>query len=98
MTRLTRVLDEQSYIVDEDKINHQINGYSGMAINKLAQFENMYTDLITSQSQITKELEKLRTQDKLHSLKFKELMAKKLINNNFLILLKTYGLHTIESN
>lgn len=92
MTRLTKAFDNKIYIVDDDKVSHDINGYSGDAINKLAQFENMYANLVASQSEISKELERLRNEAKTHTVKFKELMAKKLINNNILILLKTYGL------
>ncbi len=92
MTRLTRAFDKKIYIVDDDKVSHNLNGYSGDAVNKLALFENMYDDLIASQSEISKELEKLRNEDKTHSVKFKELMARKLTNTNFLIFLKTYGL------
>jgi hypothetical protein len=92
MTRLTRASDKKIYIVDDDKVSHNLNGYSGDAVNKLALFENMYDDLIASQSEISKELERLRNEDKTHSVKFKELMARKLTNTNFLIFLKTYGL------
>ena len=93
MVRLTRALDNNEfYIVDDDKVNHDVNGYSGDAINKLANFENIYDDLVASQSEISKELEILRNEGKTHSCKFKELMVKKLTNNNIIILFKTYGL------
>jgi len=93
MERLTRALDNNEfYIVDDDKVNHDVNGYSGDAINKLAKFENIYDDLLASQDEISKELERLRNAGKTHSLKFKELMAKKFTNNNIIILFKAYGL------
>lgn len=92
MTRLTRALDNNEfYIVDDDKVNHDINGYSGDAINRLAKFENLYDDLLANQSKISKELEILRNEGKTHSCKFKELMVKKLTNVNIIILFKTYG-------
>lgn len=69
-----------------------VNGYSGDAINKLAKFENFYDDLISKQNEISKELEKLRVEGKTHSVKFKQLLANKMTNNNIMILLKTYGL------
>ena len=93
MTRLTRALDNNEfYIVDDDKVKHDVNGYSGDAINKLAKFENIYDDLVANQSEMSKELERLRNEGKTHSFKFKELMAKKFTNNNNIILFKTYGL------
>lgn len=93
MIRLTRVLnDNEFYIVDDDKVSHYANGYSGDAINKLAQFENFYDDLVASQGTISKELERLRNEDKKNSVKFRELMVKKLTNSNIIILLKAYGL------
>jgi len=92
MERLTRVLDNGFYIVDDTKVQHDVNGYSGEAINRLAMFENMYNDLLLKQSEISKELEKLRSEDKMHSVKFKQLLANKLTNMNILILFKTYGL------
>lgn len=81
------------YVVDDTKVQHEANGYSGDAINKLAKFENIYDDLISKQSEISKELEKLRLEDKTHSVKFKQLLANKITNNNIIILFKTYGLN-----
>lgn len=93
MERLTRAFEnDEFYIVDGDKVNHDANGYSGDAINKLAKFENIYDDLVANQSEISEELERLRNEDKTHSFKFKELMAKKFTNNNIITLFKTYGL------
>ena len=86
MDRLTRVLDNNKfYIVDDDKISREAGGYSGEAVEKLAKFENLCDDLEASQSKISKELEKLRHEGKTKSFKFRELMAKKLTNNNIII-------------
>lgn len=92
MDRLTRVLDNKNFFVDESKINRVNNGYFGDAVNKLAMFENFYDDLVANQLKISNELEKLRTDGKTHTVKFKQLFAKKLENKNILILFKTYGL------
>jgi hypothetical protein len=93
MDRLTRALDKDSYVVDDTKVQHDVNGYSGDAITKLAKFENLYDDLISKQCEISKELEKLRFEDKTHSVKFRQLLANKMTNNNVLILFRTYGLY-----
>ena len=46
MERLTRLSDNNEFfIIDNDKINHNGNGYSGTAINRLAKFEDIYDDL-----------------------------------------------------
>lgn len=93
MERLTRSSsNNEFYIVDDDKVSHDANGYSGAAIEKLAKFENIYDDLVANQIEISKELEKLRNEGKKNSVKFKELMAKKLINSNVISIFKAYGL------
>jgi hypothetical protein len=46
-------MDNNIYIVDD--IKHDTNGYSGVAIDKLAKFENLYDDLIAKQNEIAEE-------------------------------------------
>lgn len=49
MERLTRSSsNNEFYIVDDEKVNHGANGYSGAAIEKLAKFENIYDDLVAN--------------------------------------------------
>lgn len=93
MERITRMQgDNDLYIVDELTLNNDVNGYTGEAITRLARFENIYEDLIASQSQIPKELEKLRKEGKTKSVRFKELMVMKMTNANIINLFKKYGL------
>jgi len=93
MERLTKVLgNNDHYLVDDLAIKHDVNGYTGEAIAKLAKFENIHADLIASQSQIPEELEKLRNEGKTKSVRFKELMVKKMTNATMINLFKTYGL------
>lgn len=85
MERLTKKLDKNNnYIVDEDKIDQ--------AISKLAIFENIYEELNAEQIVISKKLESLRNEGKMKSLKFRELMTKKLTNSAVLMIFKNYGL------
>jgi hypothetical protein len=87
MLRLTRALESNaSYIVDDDLIIREECGYSGDAINRLARYENTIDDLLASQIEIAKGLEKLRNEGKTHSVKFRELMVKKLTNSHILVL------------
>ncbi len=93
MARLTRALvKSECYAVDDDKVTHDVNGYSGEAIIKLAKFENIYDDLLASQNNISKELERLRNEGKKNSVKFRELLGKKLMNSHTIILFETNGL------
>lgn len=93
MYRLTRNLDSNSfYFVNDTKVQHVVNGYTGDAVNKLAKFENIYDDLISKQSEISKELEKLRFDGKTHTVKFKQLLTNKLTNSNILSLFRAYEL------
>ena len=85
MERLTKKLDDKDiYIVDNDKIDQ--------AINKLAIFEDIYEELNAEQIEISKKLEVLRNEGKMKSLKFRELMTKKLTNSAVLTLFKNYGI------
>lgn len=92
MDRLTRMLGNNEYIADDITLNHVDNGYTGEAITRLAKFENIYEDLIASQNQIPKELEKLRNEGKTKSVRFRELMVTKMTNANIIDLFKRYGL------
>jgi len=93
MERLTRVLGNHDlYVVDDLTVNHDGNGYTGAAITKLAKFENIYEDLLASQNEISKDLEKLRNEGKTKTVTFRELMVKKLNNVTIINLFQTYGL------
>lgn len=94
MERITRLIEGRYYAADV-AIEHQGKGYLGEAIDRLAIFENMLEDLKASQIQISNELEKLRADGKEKSVRFKELMIKKLTNVNIIMLLKAYGIDRI---
>jgi len=89
--RITRLI-EGRYYVNDASIDHHEKGYLGEAINRLAVFENIVEELLSSQKQASEELEKLRGEGKEKSVRFKELMVKKLTNINTLILFKSYGI------
>jgi len=61
-------------------------------MDRLEKFEKFYEDLVASQEGISRELEVLRREGKEKSVKFRELLGKKLLNNSILILLKQYGI------
>lgn len=93
MDRLTKLLkDKKSYIIDNNAMQKDVNGYLGDAVNRLGRFEDIYDNLISDQNQISKELEKLRLEGKTNSVKFKQLFANKLTNSNIISIFKAYGL------
>lgn len=93
MERLTRKSEQgEFYIMENSMVEHNENGYCDSAVERLAVFENIYEDLVKSQSEIHKELEKLRNEGKTKSVKFRELMVKKLTNNNMIIQFNMYGI------
>ena len=93
MERLTKkTQDGESYFLEKEKVKEGFPGFTGEAVEKLARFEDFYDELQASQDTIAMELEKLRSEGKEKSTKFRELFTKKLMNNSILIQLKSYGL------
>lgn len=66
--------------------------FSIKAVSQKAGTAKMIDDLLSSQDDIARQMEKMRAQGKTNTVKFKELLAKKLTNNHVLILLEYYGL------
>lgn len=93
MPRLTRAgIDGRGYMVDEDKVRHDGNGCSGEAIDRLALFENVLDKVVKTQGDITAELDTLRKEGKRNTVRFRELLGKKLVNNEIMNLLELHGL------
>ncbi len=101
MERLTKEIDKKVYITESKNlqqvqgINKEkacTDGYSGEAINKLAKFENLYEYLILSQEETIEKIEKLRKEGKTNTVTFKQLLAKKMTNENFLNLFHIYDI------
>ncbi|HEX3031452.1 MAG TPA: hypothetical protein VHS59_04325 [Bacillota bacterium] len=92
MDRMTRPLGNGSYIVDADKVKCDAQGCSGEAMDRLARFENFYSDLVAGQIKTVEDMEKLRSEGKTKSVRFRELMVKKMTDSNLIDLLKFYGL------
>lgn len=91
MARLT-IISDNGYVIDKNTLQQTDKGYTGDAIEKLARFENLIEDLLNSQRQIPIELEMLRNEGKTKSVRFRELMVKKITNANLLDLFKIYSL------
>lgn len=83
---------KDTYAVAEESIIHEENSYTGEAVNRLAQFENIFENLVKSQELTLSELEKLRAADKTKPVHFRELLTKKLTNSQMLLLFKSGGI------
>ena len=93
MERLTKQGEgNRYYLTDDQLIVRDALGYTGEAIEKLAKFENIREQLQASQQTISEEMAVLKDQGKTNSVKFKELMVKKLTNSNILNL---FNLHEV---
>ena len=93
MTRLTRRREDgEGYVVDDAHISHDAGGYSGEAIQRLAQFENAYEELVAGQARIAEELERLRSEGKKNTVRFRELLGEKLLNSRIIGLFERRGL------
>lgn len=92
MKRVTKILEDKSYIVPINLISQKETCYTGGAIEKLAKYENLHEELIKKQNEIIKEMEKLKSQGKNKSVKFKQLLTEKISNNNILSIFEVYGL------
>ena len=62
------------------------------ALDRLARCENLLADLEREQTELAQTLESLRLQGKNKTVQFKELMARKLVNQQLRLRLEQYGL------
>ena len=83
MERYTQKND-RSITVDPERMEE--------ALARLAAFEDMAEDLQREQVTIAQTLEDLRSWGKDRTVQFKELLARKLVNNNMKLLLERYGI------
>ena len=83
MNRIT-VKTEAGYSVSDKNIK--------AAVQRLGEFEDAYDALMNSQEQIPKDLEILRAQGKEKTVRYKEMVAQKLINNSIAMFLERHGL------
>jgi len=93
MPRLTRArANGEGYVVDADQVRPDGDGWAGAAVDRLAAFENLHDDLVASQRTIAAELDALRDAGKKNTVRFKELVAKRLVNQTVLALFEQHHL------
>jgi len=83
MTRFTRKIDGQFIVRD---------GNMSAAIQRLGQFEDAYEALMTEQEQIPVILEELRANGKEKTVRYRETMARKLVNRTIMMFFEEHGL------
>jgi len=84
MNRLTEKSKEGHYAVPSDDMEQ--------AIQRLGLYEDAFEDLMNNREQIPKDLESLRSQGKEKTVRYKETMAQKLINNHIVQFFEKHGL------
>ena len=93
MERLSRPVSG-GYFIEEHVIQRSGEGYTGEAVERLARFENMLERLLKERDETAAELERLRNEGKEKSVTFKQLLAKKLMNSNMLVMFEASGIKT----
>jgi hypothetical protein len=78
------------YRVEPHAILPREDGFGGAAIEKLARMENLYEDLCRQQERITAEMEALRAEGKQKTMRFRQLLANKVTNNNVMVMLEMH--------
>ena len=84
MERLIKKNKDGKYIIFDECLEQ--------AMLKLGMFEDAHENLMNNQIQIPKDLETLREQGKEKTVRYKEMMAQKLINNHIAMFFEKYGL------
>lgn len=95
MVRFTKAAEDGSrYFVEESSIYRRDGGYRGLAIDKLAMFENCFEDLLRSQDELLNEMKLLRKQKEIQSDRFRRLMIQKKLQGNLIAHMRQYGVHS----
>lgn len=92
MARLTEKIENGQYQLTLSSVCSSDTELAGCAVEKLAKYENLHEDLLRTQQEIAAELETLRQAGKKTSVRFRELMGKKLMNAHMLDLFQLYAI------
>jgi len=90
MDRLTSKTSDGGYFIGGAGIQPEGEGYTGNAVEKLARFENLFDGIMARQAEITREMDELKLHGKSKTVRFKQLMAEKLMNVNIVVLFKSW--------
>jgi len=84
MKRFTVKRSDGSYTIADSEVEE--------AISRLGLFEDAYEDLLDSIERIPVELKAMRTEGKEKTVRYKETVTQKLINNNIVAFFERHGL------
>lgn len=84
MNRLTKMLSDGTYVVDDGRKNEEL-------ILQLSKYEDMYESLCVEQNKILADMDKLRLAGKSKPVTYKQLLANKLMIMNLLGRFRIYG-------
>jgi len=80
------------YTVKNEGGYHVPDKSTEKAIQRLGDFDDAFEDLMNSQAKIPMELENMRMQGKEKTVRYKETVAQKLINNNIIMFFEKHGM------
>ncbi len=92
LERLTRRTENGAYLTDPADITAAPEGVSGRAVERLAAYEELQETLHSEQEQITRRLEEMKQAGQTKTVRFRELMVKKMNNAFALDLFRWHGL------
>lgn len=82
MRRFTKKNKDQYYL--DTKLDQNDQGYYGEAIDELATYENMMEAIKYREQELEQELEELRQEKKVKSMKFQQRLGEKMLNERIL--------------
>ncbi len=78
--------------VDGSHVVRDGGNAGGDAVERLARFEDAVDELLAEQADATRQLERLRGEGRSKSVRFRELMGRKLTDQYLLVLLARHGI------
>ncbi len=91
MKRIT-VLKDKTFLIPVEFLAASSDGFFGEASERLAAFENAFERIGAEQQEIEQTLDRLRAAGKEKTVQFREQFGKRLMNQQFLMLLEAYGI------
>lgn len=92
MARLTKPCGNGTYTAPAQTVQQTAAGLEGEAITRLGLFEDFAQELWQEQKELAAELEKMRAEGKKNSVKFREMLGKKVMGSSTLLQLRMHGL------
>lgn len=92
MERYTQKMENEKYKVTGEVLQQEEEGYVGEAVERLARFEDAYEALEANYTATEEKLEWLRSQGKVKSVTFQQLLGRKMNYENLISLFEIHGI------